>query len=201
MKQYKCVPLHEEMTSNFQREIFVENEYNQFGVKIEEGDIVLDCGANVGIFTDYALELGASKIYSYECDDEIWKHFNENINNKRVIGTLGYIGDKHYNLTKIFNQHNLDKIDFAKIDIEGHEWDLFKNMDINYLNKVNKWAIEFHTFKYNKNISLEDKFKTIWKFLDIIELFNKNGYNTYYEHKHKEWDIVMLYVKKIKYDI
>ena len=191
MKQYKCVPLHEEMTSNFQREIFVENEYNQFGVKIEEGDIVLDCGANVGIFTDYALELGASKIYSYECDDEIWKHFNENINNKRVIGTLCYIGDKHYNLTKIFNQHNLGKIDFAKIDIEGWEYPLLLNMPDDTMKKINKWAIEFHMFDWNNNPEY------LQKMLSIIEKFSKNGFRINYEHIHKEWNVSMMYAIKI----
>ena len=48
-----------EMSQNFYREIYEEKEYDRYGIRIEEGDIVVDCGANIGIFSQYALDLGA----------------------------------------------------------------------------------------------------------------------------------------------
>ena len=128
-------------TENFIREIYEENEYNRFGIKIEPGDIVLDCGSNVGIFTDYALDMGAQKVYSYEANEETFEHYKKNIISNQVIPTLWIVGHNNYDITKIKEQHNLNKIDFAKIDIEGAEWDFFKYMSVDELKFVKKWAI------------------------------------------------------------
>jgi hypothetical protein len=196
MKNFICPIGQEDLTNSFQREIYTEGEYDRFGIKIESGDVVLDCGANVGIFAQYALDLGASKIYSYECDEP---HFNcliQNITSLDFTPTLGFVGHNHYNLSKILNQHSLNKIDFAKIDIEGAEWDMFVNMDNEDMKKVNKWAIEFHTGYFNLGLTTENKLNKLWDFLKILEKFSINGFNVYFEHIHKGWDIVMLYAKK-----
>jgi len=196
MRNFICPIGQEDLTNSFQREIYTEGEYNRFEIKIESGDVVLDCGANVGIFAQYALDLGASKIYSYECDEP---HFNcliQNITSSDFTPTLGFVGHNYYNLSKILNQHSLSKIDFAKIDIEGAEWDMFINMDNEDLKKVNKWAIEFHTGYFNLELTAENKLNKLWDFLKILEKFSINGFNVYFEHIHKGWDIVMLYAKK-----
>jgi len=196
MKNFICPIGQEDLTNSFQREIYTEGEYDRFGIKIESDDVVLDCGANVGIFAQYALDLGASKIYSYECDEP---HFNcliQNITSLDFTPTLGFVGHNHYNLSKILNQHSLNKIDFAKIDIEGAEWDMFVNMDNEDMKKVNKWAIEFHTGYFNLGLTTENKLNKLWDFLKILEKFSINGFNVYFEHIHKGWDIVMLYAKK-----
>jgi hypothetical protein len=161
MKKYSA-PLGEENVENYIREIFEENEYDRFGIKIEPGDIVLDCGANVGIFTDYALGMGASKVYSYETDESTFNHYNQNVQNPNVYPTLGMVGHDHYNINKIKKQHNLNEIDFAKIDIEGSEWDFFRYMSIEELRSIKKWAIEFHTFSGHPDVSLEDKKNNLW---------------------------------------
>ena len=77
-------------TENFIREIYEENEYNRFGIKIEPGDIVLDCGINVGIFTDYALDMGAQKVYSYEANEETFEHYKKNIISNPNSLRIGY---------------------------------------------------------------------------------------------------------------
>jgi FkbM family methyltransferase len=42
------------------------NVYERGGVSIHEGDVVLDVGANIGMFTRLALRLGAGKVISFE---------------------------------------------------------------------------------------------------------------------------------------
>lgn len=40
--------------------------YERYGCMLEKGDIVLDAGANIGMFSNLAYERGASKIFSFE---------------------------------------------------------------------------------------------------------------------------------------
>lgn len=195
-KKFKCPKGQEEITLNFQREIYIENEYNRFNIKVEEGDVVLDCGGNVGIFTQYALDMGASQVFSYECDEPIFKCYQENIIDYRVKPTMGFVGKGNYNLSKILQQHQINEIDFAKIDIEGAEWEMFKDMKDDDMNKVKKWAIEFHTHYYNQNVDCKSKLNYLWEFLKILEKFTLNGFEIKYEHIHKGWDVIHLYAIK-----
>ena len=49
------------------KEVWLNNIYNQFGVKVEDGDLVIDIGAHIGIFSTYAAEKNKSgKIFSFE---------------------------------------------------------------------------------------------------------------------------------------
>lgn len=196
-KKIYLAPENEGNVENYIREIYDENEYNRFGIKIEPNDIVLDCGANVGIFTNYAIDMGASKVYSYEADESTFEYYQKNVTNDNVSPTLGMIGHEQIDLSKIKIQHGLNKIDFAKIDIEGSEWDLFKFMSSEDLQSVNKWAIEFHTFAGHPTISMEDKKNRLWSFLELLEKFSVNGFNIYFEQIHKGWDVVHLFAKKI----
>ncbi len=42
------------------------SDYERFGCVIEEGDVVVDIGANIGMFSRRALERGASRVISFE---------------------------------------------------------------------------------------------------------------------------------------
>lgn len=197
-KIFKCPPGQEELTANFQREIYTENEYNRFGVRIEEGDVVLDCGANVGIFSQYALDMGASQVFAYECDEPHFNCYKENVVDDRAKCTMGFVGHGNYDLEKILWQHQAVRIDFAKVDIEGAEWEMFKHMRVEDLKRVRKWAIEFHTgyYKPDEEFSPSAKRDVLWGFLGILDLFCANGYEVKFEHIHKLWDVVHLYAKK-----
>ena len=195
-KIFKCPLGHEKITKIFSEEIYSGNEYDRFGIKVEKGDIVLDAGANVGIFTQYALDMGASQVLAYECNESLFECYNENITNNRANCTMGFVDHNKYDLPKIFKQHNIDKIDFAKIDIEGCEWEFFEKMEVDDMKKIEKWAIEFHTLQNMSIISEEDKkIKLSW-LLNILEKFSVNGFNIKYECIHKGWDIVHLYAIK-----
>ena len=185
-----------ETASDFYKEIYEENEYNRFGIKIEKGDVVIDCGANIGMFSQYALDMGASKVIGYEPEDMYYDYYEKNVKSKKVDKIKSFISKDGLDIKRILSDNNLDKVDFLKLDIEGAEWGLFEVLDSDTINKVDKWAIEFHTFYYNPNVPIEQRAKSLWQFLQILELFSTNGYTIKYEHLHKDWDIVHLYAKK-----
>ena len=55
------------------KEIWEDQEYTRYGLDIKKGDIVLDCGANVGVFSKFALNKGAQHVYSFECDPSVFE--------------------------------------------------------------------------------------------------------------------------------
>lgn len=47
-------------------EIYHRNDYFQGDCIIKEGDVVVDCGGNIGIFSSMAIDMGASRVLSFE---------------------------------------------------------------------------------------------------------------------------------------
>ena len=60
-------------------EVFIFHHYNPEGFEIEKGDLVVDVGAHVGMFSIYASKL-ALKVYSVEPLAENFEFLKENIN-------------------------------------------------------------------------------------------------------------------------
>jgi FkbM family methyltransferase len=88
-------------------EVMVDEVYNRGNVKVEEGDVVLDVGANYGFFSLYSADRGASKVVSlepfpstYECLKENSSCFDQIITiNKAVAekeGTFEFVSDPNY---------------------------------------------------------------------------------------------------------
>ena len=183
---------------NIIKEIWEKKEYENFNVKINPGDTVLDFGANVGVFTSYALNRGAHHVYSFECETSYFECLKLNsINSPQVTEIEGIISERYddyweidpfkgkdnYNFSRIFKKFNLGKIDFCKIDIEGGEYPLLLDSNIEDIKKINKFAIEVH------NISVDYK-----KVYDIIEMFSKNNYSVnFIQNIHY---LGMIYAKK-----
>lgn len=180
--------------NDFYREIFEEKEYDRFGIRVEPNDIVLDAGANIGIFTNYAISNGAKSIFSIECEPRNYECLIDNTNNPIVNHLEGFVSgkdthlDNHYNLGKILNLMNVDRINFAKIDIEGYEYDFILNATDEELCKVDKWAIEVH-FIFNQHLAQ--------KILEIMDKFSKNNYCGYYTRIHLNTNLAMLYFTQI----
>jgi FkbM family methyltransferase len=65
----------------FEMDLYDSNgcDYERYGCYIKEGDVVVDLGANIGLFSDRAEQRGASQIYSFE---PITPTFNCLIKNK-----------------------------------------------------------------------------------------------------------------------
>ena len=181
--------------SCFYNEIFLDKEYDRYGICVEPNDTVLDAGANIGIFTNYALSRYAGKILSIECDDVNYECLTQNTIDDRVKHLKGYVSGNDtenldsYNLSKILKTFGVDKIDFAKIDIEGYEYDFLLNASDDEINCVDKWAIEVH-YIFDQ--------KCAQNVLNILDKFSRNNYLGYYSRIHLNTNLGMLYFKKTK---
>ena len=165
---------------------------------VKKNDIVVDVGANIGYYTLLMAKIGAI-VNSYEPALNNFKllqknvqqnNFSQNItlHNKAVsnfIGTsklylqknntgghqLGFDPFQTDNSIEVpVTKINLDKIDFAKIDVEGSELNVLKGMKV----LPKKLLIEFSPQKLqNIGTKLDDFFKFIEKF--SVKEVSKNG--------------------------
>ena len=152
------------------REMYARRCYfSSPGFTVNENDVCIDLGANVGLFTVLAAIKG-KMVISVEAQfgfiNEIIKNLNLNNCNEKVqikhalIGAesgifsnqSNLISSSHFDIdhtpqqiifADLINEFKLSKIDFLKIDIEGSEFDLFTG-DCNWLHIVNKIAMEVH---------------------------------------------------------
>lgn len=69
------------------REMFIRNQYDLNGKNIT-GKVVLDCGANVGVFSLMAAVFGAKKIYAFEPVRGTYDMLVDNINLNRLQGCI-----------------------------------------------------------------------------------------------------------------
>ncbi len=68
-------------------EVFIDNNYDEGLVKVSEGDVVVDIGFNVGLFSVKSFLEGAKKIYAVEPNEENISKF-KSINKNKVIDNL-----------------------------------------------------------------------------------------------------------------
>lgn len=154
------------------KEFFVDGIYEN--IKLNNLNIVVDIGANVGLFTKYMLYKNAKKIFCYEPNKSafnylIKNHYNSSnvyLNNLAVstnndklrlyvdtnntlISSARRNTDYFYDvdsitIKQIIEQNGLDNVDLVKIDIEGMEYELIEHLDDNTFNKINSFLIEYH---------------------------------------------------------
>jgi FkbM family methyltransferase len=125
-----------------------EQIYGRGERAVQKGDVVLDCGADIGTFTRSALDRGAAKVVAIEPDPVkapcLRRNFAKEVAEGRVIlvhkgvwneeGSLKLYGDtmvEHHNgvgvdvplttIDKIVAELGLARVDFIKMDIEGAE--------------------------------------------------------------------------------
>jgi hypothetical protein len=195
------------VVDDFYREIFFEGEYDRYGAKVEEGDVVIDFGAFVGMFSHFALTKGAKQVYAVEGEQSHYECLEANVANTNQIKPYwGWVSDRRddmvnpglYNVERIMDENNLTCVDYLKMDIEGHEYTSLINMSDETMQRVRKWAIEVHLdwsddkTSWGKTGMDFDGHKTS-KLLYIMEKFTLNGFSLAYEQIHKDYNLVMLY--------
>ena len=182
--------------------------------KINEGDIVVDLGGNLGIFNRWAYSYGASRVISFEPDKRYFKILSMNANPKSElfnaaisdkIGTIGlyesvHLGGSHtvslsepcnltyqvrtYTLDYLFETGFIDRIDFLKVDIEGSEIRAFNGISDDNLMKVNNISIEYHHGHFNHNEELRNGF---------VYRLNRLGFNYYIQHCGNDNNLQLIY--------
>jgi FkbM family methyltransferase len=150
--------------------------------KINEGDVVVDLGGNMGIFNRWAYHQGASKVISFEPDRRYFNLLRLNADPRSILfnaavahemGELNLYESEHlggsnvfrienkegysvktYTLNYLFESGLVDKIDFLKVDIEGAEHAAFTGISDENLKKVKTIAMEYHNAHFNFDDSL-----------------------------------------------
>jgi hypothetical protein len=197
------------VVDDFYREIFFEGEYDRYGAKVEPGDVVIDFGAFVGMFSHFALTKGAKQVYAVEGEQLHYECLKANVAETNQIKPYwGWVSDRRddmvnpglYNVERIMDENNLSTVDYLKMDIEGHEYTSLINMSDETMRRVRKWAIEVHLEWVNDgnewSHGADFDGHRVSKLLYIMEKFTRNGFKLAYEQIHKGYNIVMLYAWK-----
>jgi len=142
----------------------IHNDFNKFGPGIQSGDIFLDIGANIGMSSIRAESCGASTIYAIEPDPDIFEVLEKNkypnwiLENVAIGAEEGemqickwpnykeFRSVKSITLDQFFNKHKIEKIDYMKVDIEGHEKTAFQNVENKTWSKIKKVLNFFLSF-------------------------------------------------------
>lgn len=131
---------------------------------VEEGDIVVDLGGSTGIFSFSVLDKKPSFIYVVEPISDQIDLIEKNLGSYPHKCVRGVITEKKkvdpivwgsfyeeniptFYFEEFLEHCSIDKIDFLKIDIEGEEYDIFKEEHINFLKGIPKIVGEFHLIK------------------------------------------------------
>ncbi len=175
------------------KEIFLENIYNFHTEK--ENPVILDCGANIGLSSIYFKQkYPGAIITAFEADPAIFEYLTLNLaengftdiqtvnkavwinNNEIEIASEGADGASVFGdgnkikvpaarLKEVIEKHC--EIDFLKIDVEGAETEIIKDI-ADSLGNVRNIFIEYHSF-----IKMQ---QSLGKILEILEM---NGFRYY----------------------
>ena len=151
------------------REMYVRDCYLRGGkLTIEDGDTVLDLGANMGNFTNLALAHGPNvRVIAVEPNSELNAVFMQSVSlnegfQDRVTLIRAFVGgmtEKQREMMQYASSRDALRIDtkelvamaksasinFLKCDIEGAEFELFNKQNI-LLERTLKIAMEIHSF-------------------------------------------------------
>lgn len=149
------------------REIYGRRIYaNVKGFEIHKDEVVMDLGANVGVFAVMAGALGA-RVVAVEAQSGLIPTLVDNLSRNGVrnwsiewalvgAGTGAFSREQvrrnasHWKdtpptitLDQLIEKHQLERIDLIKIDIEGSEFDLLRGSPT-WLNRITRMVMEVH---------------------------------------------------------
>jgi FkbM family methyltransferase len=173
MQDFNWGNFNENFIEIIKKETFVEKIYEKY-FSVEEGDIVFDIGASIGVFPYSILDKKPKHIFCFEPSYSEFKtlvlntrHAQVTCINKAIAGHIGVfdseqVFDNDQNITycttirQVVKDYNLEKIDFLKLDCEGGEYDIFNNENIDVvLNRFRRVSGEWHL----SNPTLKNKFR------------------------------------------
>ncbi|WP_456374739.1 FkbM family methyltransferase [Methanocaldococcus sp.] len=213
------------------KDVLLIREYEylpEFELKNFKDKIIIDAGANIGLYTLIASAF-AETVISIEANPLNYQYLQTNITNNNITNIISInkalMGRKkeyvniHFGsfsgessifeiskdsirvpvitLEEIIEEFGI--IDLLKIDIEGAEFDVFENTDLNTLKKINYIVGEIHTKRGNINSiinKLENAGFKVMLFQPPLLRTNKYGYTI------KVYDLLRLkFLTKLVYQI
>ena len=185
-------------------EIFNERIYEKF-FSVEEGDVVFDAGASIGIFGYSILNKKPSVIYCLEpssdgmdtckinIPDEVGVFLNYGISNidgninlpdvyedgKTISGDIFKVSK----FSTIIKENNIEKIDFLKTDCEGGEYDIFNIENLIWLKQnMSKAVGEWHLQTPEEKQKFREFRDVFLRVFPNHEIFSVDGVNI-------KWDL------------
>lgn len=158
------------------REIYDLRNYTANGIGIRNGDVCLDIGASIGVWSRWACENGAHRVIAFEPDMhsfkclrlntdglpvEAWNRAVTNRPGPVILYRTGCVGGHTLidmqrgdvpvsalgtTVPKIFDTCGLSYIDFLKVDTEGAEVGVFDGMPDELFERINRIGVEYHTW-------------------------------------------------------
>jgi FkbM family methyltransferase len=191
--------------ANMRKEFFINKDYEWWG-QVKEGDVVVDVGTCVGMFSCHALDSGASKVYMIEPNQHLLKTAISNtlpyvINeveskvvpcHAAIMNTDDHIthiydgdssGDfKRFRFKEFIEHYGIEKIDFLKIDCEGGEYDILTEENFDWIyNNVGHIAVEVHRRHADSGNRDMIKFRN-----EFLKKYEDEGRLKYQNEKHRE---------------
>jgi FkbM family methyltransferase len=140
------------------KEIFEYQIYNNIPeMKIKNGDVVVDVGAHIGIYSRYAAFLGASRVIAMEMEPRTFSCLKLNVRPEddifncvlfdkvftrfKLENDLLVIG---FTLDYFFEGGLFEKIDFLKINISGKEQTLLNSFSQKLCNVIDKISVKMY---------------------------------------------------------
>jgi FkbM family methyltransferase len=185
-------------------EIFNERIYEKF-FSVEEGDVVFDAGASIGIFGYSILNKKPSVIYCLEpssdgmdtckinIPDEVGVFLNYGISNidgninlpdvyedgKTISGDIFKVSK----FSTIVKENGIEKIDFLKTDCEGGEYDIFNIENLIWLKQnMSKAVGEWHLQTPEEKQKFREFRDVFLRVFPNHEIFSVDGVNI-------KWDL------------
>lgn len=195
------------------KEIFVDEIYKQ---EFHKDSYIIDCGANIGLSVIYCKEAcPGARIVAFEPDDRNFDLLQVNISSFGYSNVLlrkeavwientqlnftgsgsmsSRIGETQEIDTKIVKAIRLkdllvETVDFLKIDIEGAEYTVLKDIQEN-LTQVKNMFIEYH-----------GSFKQTQELTDMLSWITKKGFSYYIKEAAPVYPTPFLRNNREKYD-
>jgi hypothetical protein len=120
-----------------------DNDYIRFDVK---GKSVIDIGANVGDTALYFTLSGASHVYAYEMNPDYCRLIDKNIALNKLKGRITPINKRCGGGTveEALKKYKIGKA-VLKIDCEGCEYRIFRNISEDTLRRFDQIILEYHS--------------------------------------------------------
>lgn len=149
-------------------DIFLNKCYDDnMNCQVENGDIVFDIGANLGLFSYYSILKGANKVYTFEPGESQAQAIKDNfgsidnllIEQKAVSDKNGILTFSKHKTKSILSGIFSDKEDSDDYDIiECHSVNLIDYCKINNIERINFLKMDCEGSEYKIFESLTDEF-------------------------------------------